>query len=74
MWLFRKDLLPRLRLRSDSWPLSHEIKIEACYYSGCRWKEVPIEYRARVGQTKLSNAWKVGIIDLLHIAKKRFVR
>lgn len=74
MWLFRKDLLPRLRLHSDSWPLSHEIKIEACYYSGCRWKEVPIEYRARVGRTKLSNAWKVGLIDLLHIAKKRVVR
>lgn len=74
MWLFRKDLLPRLRLHSDSWPLSHEIKIEACCYSGCRWKEVPIPYRARIGQTKLSNAWKVGLIDLLHIAKKRFVR
>lgn len=74
MWLFRRDLLPRLKLHSDSWPLSHEIKIEACYYSGCRWKEVPIQYRARVGQTKLSNAWKVGLIDLLHIAKKRVVR
>ncbi len=74
MWLFRKALLPRLRLHSDSWPLSHEIKIEACCYSGCRWKEVPIQYRSRVGQTKLSNAWKVGLIDLLHIAKKRAVR
>ncbi|MDM7999091.1 MAG: glycosyltransferase family 2 protein [Dehalococcoidia bacterium] len=74
MWLFRKDLLGRLKLHSDSWPLSHEIKIEACYYSGCRWKEVPIQYGARLGQTKLSNAWKVGLIDLLHIAKKRVVR
>jgi glycosyltransferase involved in cell wall biosynthesis len=74
MWLFRKDLLARLRLHSDSWPLSHEIKIEACYYSGCRWKEVPIHYGARIGQTKLSNAWKVGLTDLLHIAKKRVVR
>ncbi len=74
MWLFRKDLLGRMRLHSDSWPLSHEIKIEACYYSGCRWREVPIQYHARVGQTKLSNAWQVGIIDLLHIAKKRVLR
>ncbi len=74
MWLFRRELLPRLKLHSDSWPLSHEIKIEACCYSGCRWREVPIEYRARVGETKLSNAWKVGLIDLLHIAKKRVVR
>ena len=74
MWLFRKDLLARLKLHSDSWPLSHEIKIEACCYSGCRWKEVPIPYHARIGRTKLSNAWKVGLIDLLHIAKKRVVR
>jgi glycosyltransferase involved in cell wall biosynthesis len=74
MWLFKKDLLARLKLHSDSWPLSHEIKIEACCYSGCRWKEAPIPYHARIGQTKLSNAWKVGLIDLLHITKKRFVR
>ncbi len=74
MWLFKKDLLSKLRLHSDSWPLSHEIKIEACCYSGCRWKEVPIRYRARVGNTKLSNTWKVGLVDLLHIAKKRVIR
>jgi glycosyltransferase involved in cell wall biosynthesis len=74
MWLFRKDVLSKLRLHSDSWPFSHEIKIEACCYSGCRWKEVPIRYRARVGKTKLSNTWKVGLVDLLHIAKKRVIR
>jgi glycosyltransferase involved in cell wall biosynthesis len=74
MWVFRKDILKDLRLNSDSWPLSHEIKIEACHYAKCRWKEVPIRYRARAGQTKLLNGWKVGLLDLLHIAKKRVVR
>lgn len=74
MWMFRKDILDKLKLHSNSWPLSHEIKIEACYYAGCRWKEVPIQYRPRVGQTKLLNGWRVGFIDLLHIAKKRVVR
>jgi len=74
MWVFRKDILPRLTLHSDSWPLSHEIKIEACHYARCRWKEVPIRYRARTGQTKLLNGWKVGLVDLFHIAKKRLVR
>jgi len=74
MWMFRKDILDKLKLHSNSWPLSHEIKIEACYYAGCRWKEVAIQYRPRVGQTKLLNGWRVGFIDLLHIAKKRVVR
>jgi dolichol-phosphate hexosyltransferase len=74
MWMFKKDILGTLQLHSDSWPLSHEIKIEACYYSRCRWREVPIQYRRRVGKTKLINAWKVGLIDLCHIAKKRVVR
>jgi dolichol-phosphate hexosyltransferase len=74
MWMFRKDILDRLKLHSNSWPLSHEIKIEACYYGGCRWKEVPIRYRVRLGRTKLLNGWRVGFDDLLHIAKKRVVR
>lgn len=74
MWLFTKDILSKLRLHSNSWPLSHEIKIEACYYGEYPWKEVPIRYRARAGETKLLNGWKVGLIDLLHIAKKRIVR
>jgi glycosyltransferase involved in cell wall biosynthesis len=74
MWLFTKDILSKLRLHSNSWPLSHEIKIEACYYGEYPWKEVPIRYRARTGETKLLNGWKVGLIDLLHIAKKRIVR
>jgi glycosyltransferase involved in cell wall biosynthesis len=74
MWMFKKDILTDLKLHSDSWPLSHEIKIEACYYARCRWKEVPIRYGTRVGKTKLVNNWRVGLIDLLHIAKKRVVR
>jgi glycosyltransferase involved in cell wall biosynthesis len=74
MWMFKKDVLNTLKLHSDSWPLSHEIKIEACYYARCRWKEVPVRYGTRVGKTKLVNNWRVGFIDLLHIAKKRVVR
>jgi len=74
MWMFKKDILNDLKLHSDSWPLSHEIKIEACYYARCRWKEVPVRYGTRVGKTKLVNNWRVGFIDLLHIAKKRVVR
>ena len=74
MWVFRRELLGKLKLGSDSWPFSHELKLEACYYSGCPWKEVPIQYRARYGQSKLSRAWQVGFDDFCHIIKKRFIR
>jgi len=74
MWVFRKNILSRLKLTSDSWPFSQEIKIEACYFSRCRWKEIAIRYRARSGQSKLLNGWKVGLINLLHLAKKRIKR
>jgi glycosyltransferase involved in cell wall biosynthesis len=74
MWVFSRGILSNLKLTSDSWPFSHEIKIEACYFNKCRWKEVAIPYRARSGQTKLLSGWKVGLVDLLHLVKKRISR
>jgi hypothetical protein len=74
MWVFRKNILNRVKISSDIWPFSHELKIEACYFNKCRWKEVPILYRARSGQTKLLSGWKVGFTDLFHIIKKRVMR
>jgi glycosyltransferase involved in cell wall biosynthesis len=73
MWVFRKGILNELKLNSDIWPFSHEVKIEACYFNKCRWREVPVRYRARSGKTKLPG-WKVGFVDLLHLIKKRMFR
>jgi hypothetical protein len=74
MWVFRKDILNGARLGSDTWPFSHEIKLEALYFSRCRWREVPIQYRNRIGETKLSSGWTVGFIVLFHMIKKRVRR
>ena len=74
MWIFRRSILDKLKLGSDTWPFSHELKIEACYFNTCRWKEVPIQYRGRSGETKLQSGWRVGSTDLLHIIKKRIIR
>jgi len=74
MWIFQRSILDKLKLDSDMWPLSHELKIEACYFNTCRWKEVPIHYKARSGKTKLVNIWKVFLTDLFHIMKKRIIR
>ena len=72
MWLLRRHLLPRLKLRANT-PLSQEVKIEACCYAGCRWAEIPVHYCPRVGRAKLGG-WKVGFLNLLHLFKKRLWR
>lgn len=73
MWVFRKDLLDRAVLRSNAMALSQELKIEACHYTKCRWKEVPIEYRHRVGRSKLRR-WRDGFGNLTYLVRKRVVR
>jgi len=69
MWVFRKDILPRLELVSDGMALSEEMKIEA--FRKAKAAEVPITYRVRVGDVKL-NAWSDGLGNLKYLFKKRF--
>ena len=73
MWAFKKDILNRLVLKSDSMSFSEELKIEACHFARCRCREVPIHYRARVGEIKL-RGWRDGFQNLFYLVKKRFVR
>ena len=72
MWIFRKDVLDGMVLTSNT-PLSQELKIEACHFKKCVWREMPIEYRPRVGEVKLGG-WKVGITNIVHLFGKRVVR
>lgn len=71
MWIFRREILPKLTLTSDGMPLSEEIKIEAFSKGELRSREIPIEYRVRVGDVKLSS-WKDGWRNLKFLFKKRF--
>jgi len=73
MWVFRKNLLDKAVLRSDSMSFSEELKLEACYFLKCRWKEVPIQYRVRVGEVKL-RTWRHGLGNLLYLIIKRLRR
>lgn len=72
MWVFRRGILDNLVLKSNT-PFSQELKIEACHFARCRWREVPIQYMPRCGKAKLGG-WKVGFKNLLHLIKKRVVR
>jgi len=72
MWVFRRNILDRLVLKSNT-PLSQEIKIEACHFARCRWKEVPIKYRPRLGRAKCGG-WKVGFTNFCDLIRKRAAR
>ena len=69
MWVIRKSILTELDIRDDGMPFSEEIKIEA--FSKVHSKEVPIVYRKRVGEVKLSS-WKDGWKNFKFLWKKRF--
>lgn len=69
MWVFRRSILERLRLTQDGMPFSEEIKIEA--FKKCRFTEVPISYRMRLGEMKL-HTWHDGFRNLLYLLGRRF--
>ncbi len=68
MWVFKRSIWPYLSVENTGMPFSQEIKIEACM-KGFRCGEIPIEYRHRVGEGKLSvvDAWRT----IFEMFKKR---
>lgn len=71
MWVFRREILKKLRLTSDGMPFSEEIKIEAFRHPDVKAKEVSVPYRPREGEVKL-NTWRDGWNNLKFLFKKRF--
>jgi glycosyltransferase involved in cell wall biosynthesis len=70
MWVFRREVLQRLRLTSDGMPFSQEIKLESML-RGVRFDESHIPYGARVGSVKLQK-WRDGWLNLTFLVRKRF--
>jgi hypothetical protein len=70
MWVFRRELLPRMKLTSNGMPFSEEIKLEALI-RGFRFGEAHIPYGARIGEVKLQK-WRDGWENLLFLVRKRF--
>ena len=69
MWIFKRSIWPKLNVKSSGMPFSQELKIEA-YKKGFKCAEVPIAYRARVGEVKLSTL-KDGLGNMLQLINKR---
>jgi glycosyltransferase involved in cell wall biosynthesis len=73
MWIFRRSLLKRLTLTADGMAFSEELKIEAFRAAPGGAREIPIDYRTRVGDPVLSS-WKDGVANLRFLLAKRLGR
>jgi glycosyltransferase involved in cell wall biosynthesis len=71
MWIFRRSILPELRLVANGWNLSAEIKLEAAWKLGDRFCEIHVPYRERVGMTHNIRPFRIGGENCLFIAYKR---
>ena len=70
MWIFRRDVLSKMKLVSDGMAFSEEIKIEAITKREIGFREIFISYSQRIGERKLM-PWRDGINNLLFLVRKR---
>ncbi|MGI0131584.1 MAG: glycosyltransferase family 2 protein [Thermoplasmata archaeon] len=70
MWVFRREVLERVRPSDDGMPFSEELKLDILI-EGLRFEEVPIHYAERWGAPKLSS-WQDGRKNLTFLIRKRF--
>ena len=71
MWVFRRSIIPNMKLVADGMAFSEEIKIEALKSNRVRFAEISILYTSRLGEIKL-NPWRDGFYNLWFLVKKRF--
>src|SRR5258708_5202718 len=60
MWVFRKSVLNELRVITNGWNFSAEIKLEAMNKLGHRFGEIRVPYRERVGMTHNVRPFRIG--------------
>lgn len=73
MWVFWRSVLSRLRLVSEGMSFSEEIKLEAVRHPEVRFGEFHIDYRERIGETKLY-PWRDGVLNMWFLLKCRLGR
>ncbi|MFN8500736.1 glycosyltransferase family 2 protein [Kouleothrix sp.] len=73
MWVFRRACLAQIQATHPGMAFSEEIKIEALQARGLRFGEVHIDYRERIGETKLFT-WRDGWLNLLFLFERRLGR
>jgi len=69
MWIFKRKIWDKLSVKSSGMPFSQELKIEA-YRKGFKCDEIPITYKARVGEVKLRGI-RDAIKNTIHLFVKK---
>jgi glycosyltransferase involved in cell wall biosynthesis len=72
MWVFKRSIWKKLNVISSGMPFSQELKIEV-YKKRFKCAEIPITYRARIGQVKLRGL-RDAVGNTLHLFKKKVER
>jgi glycosyltransferase involved in cell wall biosynthesis len=72
MWIFERESLREMDLRSDGMAFSEEIKIEAIRRRNIGFKEIYVDYSSRMGEMKLQ-PWRDGSRNLWFLIRKRFL-
>jgi glycosyltransferase involved in cell wall biosynthesis len=73
MWVFKGEVLKRIKPRNPGMPFSEEIKLLVIDHPRLRFGEYHVDYHERIGETKLF-AWKDGVDNLLFLFKLRLRR
>jgi dolichol-phosphate hexosyltransferase len=71
MWVFRRNVLDKMKLSSDGMAFSEEIKVEAIRNRHIGFREIFINYSQRVGEKKLQ-PWRDGARNIMFLFRKRF--
>lgn len=72
MWVFRKNILPLLKLYDGGWNFSEEIKLEAITNSKISFTEYAIPYKDRLYNKSKLNILQAGISYLLYLFLYKF--
>lgn len=70
MWIFYRDVLGKMSLKSDLMAFSEEIKIEAIRNREIGFREISINFSNRKGEIKLQ-PWRDGFRNLFFLFRKR---
>ena len=69
MWVFKRSIWQKLNVVSSGMPFSQELKVEV-HKAGLSCAEIPITYRARVGEVKLRGL-RDAVGNTMHLFRKK---
>lgn len=73
MWIFKKEITPKLLLFEGGWNFSEEIKLSAIINSGINFKEHPIPFHDRIFNQSKLQVFSAGFNYFIYLFKRRLM-